>query len=106
MFNKTRSTVKELQPRRQDGWNLPGVAVTSSRTHNAGAGRPNLGKRVYNESTTDSDYEGDGDATSSEDELEFETSGEEFSSEDEEEEEANCSRTAMRLFIEHDSLKK
>jgi hypothetical protein len=97
------STVKERHRlgSKHDGWNLPGATLvnTSSRTRNAGSGRPNLTikKCPADSSTTNSDYEEESSESSIED-VE--------SSDEEDEEEVMKKPEPTRLFIEYDSLKK
>jgi hypothetical protein len=64
-MSRTRNTVLESYNRLayEEGWNLAGIACTTSRTHNAGSGRP---KRALEESSTDSDYEANEESSSEE----------------------------------------
>jgi hypothetical protein len=90
----------------EDGWNLAGTTFnTGSRTHYAGSGRPSLVKRVYNESSTDSDYQADED-TSSKEEVEFNENS--FFDEElkDEEEVLQEKPSCTRVILEIESLKK
>jgi hypothetical protein len=93
VFERTRLGLQE------DGWNLAGTESTSRLTRNAGSGRPNLVKRVFNESSSDSDYEADEESSSSEEE-------EDFTVDDEEADDEDTKPPATRLFLEYESLKK
>jgi hypothetical protein len=95
----SRNTVLETYRLRleEDDWNLRGKGSTSSsRTRNGGSGRPQLCKRVYNESSSssDSDYQADEETSSS---LESDAD------EHEDEEEQLKKPPPTRLFLEFES---
>jgi hypothetical protein len=107
--SKPRNTIQENYwlATKQDGWNLAGVSLAAtSRTRNAGSGRLNLVKRVYNEcsSTTDSDYEAA--ESSSKEEVEFNEESSDGEEEEVDEDDEQKKPQPTRLFLEYESLKK
>jgi hypothetical protein len=111
-MSRTRNTVLEYNRLAyEEGWNLAGIACTTSRTRNAGSGRP---KRALEEqsSSTDSDYEADEESASEQEEVAVE---EDFTDEELEEEVAavlvedqddDAKPQPTRLLLELESLKK
>jgi hypothetical protein len=111
-MSRTRNTVLEYNRLAyEEGWNLAGIACTTSRTRNAGSGRP---KRALEEqsSSTDSDYEADEESASEQEEVAVE---EDFTDEELEEEVAavlvedqddDAKPRPTRLLLELESLKK
>jgi hypothetical protein len=98
----------------EEGWNLPGACVPSSRTRGGGSGRPNLKKRLFNEiisSESDSEWEME-EVESSEDGEEQVDTEDFFTDEDLEEEddedddEEDGKPPPTRLLLEYESLKK
>jgi hypothetical protein len=107
-----RSTVHESYRlgSKETDWSLPGGTASNnpvrSRTRNAGNGRPNLAKRVFNEiltSSSDSEYEEE-EVSSSDEGINSEEEDEE---EEEEEEGGEAQKpSCTRLILEYESLKK